>query len=443
MKICPHCQTEYTDTKQFCRLDGSLLVQTEAAEVSPRADAGREAFAIPEAPSQTEPFEQPEEDPTLIIPPVEEVEEAETQEETKQDRQAMPQNVLRWAGIGLAIGLSIAGYCALQNGEQTFPPSEEQAAGLATNQTISLQQKMSRWPSSEISERADKAANSKDRAPTPSFNVPAPAEPSREQKESTNVPKGSGESVTPHTEPIKDQPRGGRVITAAELGLQVSGQGKDETNRSLMIIQQEVETNFPKLQEAYEAGRDLDQSLMGSLILTFNISPNGQTSDIHFHSTKVASTKLQESIWKLVQEWRFSQASKEVHISYPLLFLPPEVDTASIIAWERATVKLGSFATVTPKTVAKKTDPPSQPAAKPTSKKKKQKPKVPLGMYTVHTSTQLRSRPSANAPVVAQLRYRIRVRVVRAIGSYLEVHSRSGKPPGFVHKKYVAYARSR
>lgn len=72
-----------------------------------------------------------------------------------------------------------------------------------------------------------------------------------------------------------------------------------------------------------------------------------------------------------------------------------------------------------------------------------QKPQVPSGTYRVITSTPLRGEPHADAAVITQLQPGIRVRVVGGVGDYLEVQSRKGNPPGYVHKQGVVFLSSR
>jgi hypothetical protein len=62
---------------------------------------------------------------------------------------------------------------------------------------------------------------------------------------------------------------------------------------------------------------------------------------------------------------------------------------------------------------------------------------VPPGTYRVTTPTPLRSEPDDDAPVVIQLKSRTKIRVVRAVGDYLEVHSKKGRAPGYVLKDHA------
>jgi hypothetical protein len=62
---------------------------------------------------------------------------------------------------------------------------------------------------------------------------------------------------------------------------------------------------------------------------------------------------------------------------------------------------------------------------------------LPLGTYRVTVRTPLRSAPREDASVVSQLKPGIRVQVVGVVENYLEVHSKKGRPPGYVRKEHV------
>jgi len=66
-----------------------------------------------------------------------------------------------------------------------------------------------------------------------------------------------------------------------------------------------------------------------------------------------------------------------------------------------------------------------------------QETEVPSGIYRVITPTPLRSEPRDDAPVVTQLKSGIRIKVVGAVGDYLEVTSKKGRAPGYVLKAYT------
>jgi hypothetical protein len=83
--------------------------------------------------------------------------------------------------------------------------------------------------------------------------------------------------------------------------------------------------------------------------------------------------------------------------------------------------------------------PPGSPSLSLSSKtaSEPQEVEVPQGTYRVITPTPLRSEPRDDAPVVTQLKSGIRIKVVGAVGDYLEVTSTKGRAPGYVLKAYT------
>jgi hypothetical protein len=331
----------------------------------------------------------------------------------------------------------VLGYRQIQEWLQTPTPQQEVSA--KDNEELSpAPQTGVPFPSPvEISSDSRAAEEPQPKAE----DVAVDAEPAKDQsrglgEEQPQIPVAEPERTAKATEPSKEVPRRGTVVTVKELQIRVSGKGAGDPNRSPEVLQQKVETHFSDLQEVYEAERTADPSLMGSLVLNLTIEPDGRTSHIRFKSAKIASKKLQDIVRGLAHEWRFSLASGEVRVDYPLLFLPLDMDAASIIAWERSTAALATQPEPAPQAPIER-----QQVAKPAPQE--QKPQVPSGTYRVITSTPLQGEPHADASVVTQLQPGIRVQVVGVVGDYLEVRSRKGNPPGYVHKQDVVFLSSR
>jgi hypothetical protein len=76
-------------------------------------------------------------------------------------------------------------------------------------------------------------------------------------------------------------------------------------------------------------------------------------------------------------------------------------------------------------------DPVSAPTAPPPPSASTRRGADP-GVYETLRATSVYEDPSTSARVVAQIPIGIRVNVVRSVGDWLEVRSKSGKPPGFI-----------
>jgi hypothetical protein len=146
--------------------------------------------------------------------------------------------------------------------------------------------------------------------------------------------------------PKVDNP--GKVTTAATLGLRVSGAGRADPARSLAAIQAEVEGHLSDLGAMYDTERVANPALMGSLVLDLTIEPDGRTSRVRLQSTELLNQGLQERVLALAHTWSFSPAAGPVRVSYPLLFLPPEMDPAWLLSWERGTGRVRGEESILP-----------------------------------------------------------------------------------------------
>lgn len=362
-------------------------------------------------------------------------------QERKRKRREVGRKVAWGGGLGLAVALLIVGgvlgYRKTREWLQT--PTPQQEVSVKGNEELAPTPQTGVPFPSPVETSSDPQTTEE---PQPKAeDVPLVAEPVKDQsrglgEERPQIPVAEPERTAKATEPSKEASRQGTVVTVKELRLRVSGKGARDPNRSPEVLQQEVETHFPDLQEVYEAERTANPSLMGSLVLDLTIAPDGSTSHVRFKSAKIASKKLQDIVHGLAHEWRFSPASGKVRVDYPLLFLLPGMDAASIIAWERSTAALAPQPEPAPQAPAE-----HRQVAKPAPQE--QKPQVPSGTYRVITSTPLQGEPHADASVVTQLQPGIRVRVVGAVGDYLEVRSRKGNAPGYVYKQDVVFLSSR
>jgi hypothetical protein len=142
-----------------------------------------------------------------------------------------------------------------------------------------------------------------------------------------------------------------------------------------------------------------------------------------------------------MRAWSFPPADNEVQLRFHLLFVPPGVDQASILIWEK---QLGSrtladrseenrVATAASSAPAKKVSPRIAPTVSPSPRTAESARVAITGWYRVVSPTMLRAAPHDSAEVVARLRPGTQIRVVGLVdGEWLEVRSVSNRPPGYV-----------
>lgn len=278
------------------------------------------------------------------------------------------------------------------------------------------------------------------------------------QKPSASIPLEEEDRPSPQTAQ-------GRVLANKELGMAVSGPGAESAERSLDVLERQVLTLLPDLRAAYEQERAQDPVLMGSLDIHMVIEPNGRVSDLRFPVKRVSHDRLTSAVFDRMRAWTFPPTDLPAQLRFTLLFVPPGMDDASIMLWEK---RLGSRPVI-----ERMSDPPTAAVAAADSEKtsgeeaQKEKPaktsstiqakpaivekKIATakdsqarkrgdtlpseitGWYRVLYPTALRSAPQSSARVVAQLRGGTRVRVVNVVrGQWLEVRSVSDRPPGFL-----------
>jgi hypothetical protein len=290
-----------------------------------------------------------------------------------------------------------------------------------------------------------------------SSSAPAevPAEGAEEEQELTPPSFGTetAQLLTPSTPADRST-----VLAGKELGMIVTGMRAGSLGRSLDTLEGQVLSFLPQLQEAYDREREQDPGLMGSLEVSLVIEPTGRVSDVRFPRSRVSSDKLVATMFDRMRTWTFPPAEDKVQLRYTVLFVPPGMDHASILMWEKylgnRTVIDRSGEEVTEVAVAMPPAPVEKPAARippPERPKAVKRPTPPpptraettrrpsetavVGWYQVTRSAALHAAPRDASDILAQLRAGTRVRVVGVVdGEWLEVRSVSNRPPGFLRR---------
>src|SRR5262249_4411684 len=149
------------------------------------------------------------------------------------------------------------------------------------------------------------------------------------------------------------------------------------------------------------------------------ITAGGKVSDLRFPGRQLSDEKLIAPVFDRMRSWRFPPAVDQVQLYFPLLFVPPRVDPASVLLWEQ---RLSSRAAM----VGQKQEggsgqgaappaalatPPAVPRLPQTNPTAEVRPAV-AGWYRVTRPTALHAAPRTSANLVAPLALGTRVRVV-------------------------------
>ncbi len=294
---------------------------------------------------------------------------------------------------------------------------------------------------------------------------PAPTQSPGEQTNTATAPTPEAPPATKTTGALAAR---GIVLASRELGMSVSGPGASNPGRALDVLERQINVFLPEIRNAYESARAQDPALMGSFDVSMMIEANGGVSEVRFPVKRVSNDRLTAMVFDEMRNWMFPQADLESQLRFTMLFVPPGMDEASILLWEK---RLGSRPvieksgdTVPPVAVAAARPPEKddwdvnsrkrqgEPLAKMTLEEKsttvtkEPAPTTPpqankgksgeeeiTGWYRVLYPSMLRAEPLESAKAITRLQKGTRIRVVRIIrGQWLEVRSISNRPPGFL-----------
>lgn len=269
----------------------------------------------------------------------------------------------------------------------------------------------------------------------------------------------------------------GQVLAAEELGFKVWGAGAADPNRSETVVSAQISSQLSTLRQLYQQEVQNKPELMGSLLLQLTINPAGTVTKVDEFAARIRGEEFKKAVINEVYKWRFPEAGAGLtKVNYPLLFVPPKMDVATVLQWERSAgpekpappetkeeTQVASQMTqpepaATPGASApsgQKNSPPAMPAVtggnksgepgrrnrSDTGRASKVAPlpaepaeKAVIGQYEIIYPTSVYREPRDDAPMIARIEAGTKVNVVDSRGEWLEIRSRQGRPPGFVKK---------
>ena len=267
--------------------------------------------------------------------------------------------------------------------------------------------------------------------------------------------------------PVTKQPEGtplttgtssiAQVLPAEDLGFKISGDAAGDANRQPSVVSNQINSQLSELRRLYEEEVQKKPDLMGSVILQLTISPAGIVTKVDEYAARIRDDEFKKIVIDEAYKWTFPEArSGLVKVNYPLMFVAPGTDAATLIKMEQVIGPEGqkyeepSFgATDVAKLPAKPVPPPSAPTTTESPKPKAiPRPDSPgvtnvpthgseskdVGAYEVRYSTSVYSQPRDDAETVGQIEAGTKVNVVNVQGDWLEIRSKYGRPPGFIKK---------
>ncbi len=136
---------------------------------------------------------------------------------------------------------------------------------------------------------------------------------------------------------------GNMVFLAQELGFSIkTAKGAPfESNK----IAPRIEGHLQRLRELYRQESGKNSSLVGSVLLQFNISPSGEVSQLKELSSRINDGEFKTAILAEVAKWSFANIEPEdLTVTCPLLFVRQGMDITTLVLWEKSLADLGEKA---------------------------------------------------------------------------------------------------
>jgi len=222
---------------------------------------------------------------------------------------------------------------------------------------------------------------------------------------------------------------GNMVFLAQELGFSIKT-AKDAPFESNKIAPR-IEGHLQRLRELYRQESGKNSSLVGSVLLQFNISPSGEVSQLKELSSRINDGEFKTAIIAEVAKWSFADiAPEDLTVTCPLLFVRQGMDITTLVLWEKSLADLGEKAAPIRNTAI--------PVPVIVAKTKPAKTVPPAANESqVKYSTSLRKEADFSSTSLTTLAAGTKVIVLNKAGDWLEVRFSTNGPSGFVRKEFI------
>jgi len=241
---------------------------------------------------------------------------------------------------------------------------------------------------------------------------------------------------------------GDMVFLALDLGFSVTNAKQDAIEPSKIAAR--VESQLQGIRAIYRQESAKNSSLVGAVILQFNIVPSGEVMQVKELSSRLNDSEFKRAILAETSKWSFAEiVSENLMVTCALLFVREGMDITTLIRWEKS---LGNFADraaaprlavnslSAPQVKSPEPNVPATTAANNTSAEKT-KPAAPAKSegreFQIKYATSLRTDPNFSAASVTTFTIGTRVTVLRKQGDWLEVRAIHNGPSGFIRKEFV------
>jgi len=235
---------------------------------------------------------------------------------------------------------------------------------------------------------------------------------------------------------------GNMVFFAQDLGFVVRNAKGGTIDASRVAAR--IESQLTGIRDLYRQEITKSPALAGGLILQFNISPDGEVSQVRELSSRLADGEFKKTVAEETSKWSFAEiVTEDLQVTCPLLFVHEGMDITTLVHWEKS---LGNSndkpvlarsaggpaaqqpAQTTRNSVAARSAPPVQaPAVKQDVKE-----------FQIKYATALRKEPDFSSPSLTTLTVGTKITVLRRQTEWVEVRSTANGQTGFIRKEFVA-----
>ena len=233
---------------------------------------------------------------------------------------------------------------------------------------------------------------------------------------------------------------GHMVFFARDLGFTVRTPKESSFDSSKIAAR--IEGQLNGIRQLYRDEVAKSPTLAGSLVLQFNISPNGEVTHVREYSSRLSDGEFRKAVAAEASKWSFAEiVTENLQVTCPLLFVHEGMDITTVIHWERALAESSekpslarAAGNVTPSQPAKTAQPVAPGiagAATPRAVKAEAKE------FQIKYATSLRKYPNFSAPSLMTFTIGTKVTVLGRQGDWLTVRFTPHGPTGFIRKEFV------
>jgi hypothetical protein len=222
---------------------------------------------------------------------------------------------------------------------------------------------------------------------------------------------------------------GNMVFLAREMGFLIrTNQDKPYDGNKVAA---RIESQLRRIRELYLQESGKDPTLIGSVLLQFDVSPAGEVSQVKELAARLKDGTFKNAIVDDVANWSFAGlVSENISITCPLLFVREGMDITTLVHWEKSLISLSdtpaptrSTSVITPKVAAKS--------------ELGNADEGPGEDFQIKYSTSLRKTPDFSATRLTTLSEGAKVTVLSKTSDWLKVQATADGPTGFIRKEFV------